>query len=91
MKTLIEEGRLLKIDQGEYSDYHVIGFFKVIKSFDWLLELMLFRDSQEDKDYFNYDRFLFFLLTKKYLEELKYDTLYLGGYGEYDSVKHYRK
>lgn len=90
MKTIIEEGVILKVDEGEYDGYYVIGFYKVIKSFDWKQELTLFKNQEDYDDYFSGEDFTFFLRENGYLERIKYNTLYLGSCGDSDGVKYWQ-
>ena len=90
MEEIIKADTLLKIDQGVYSDYYVVGFFRVIKDFNWKEELDSFVPIKDRKNvYINMDKFLNQLLSKGYLLELPHNTLHLGNYGEYDSVGYY--
>lgn len=90
MEEIIKADTLLKIDQGVYSDYYVVGFFRVIKDFNWKEELDSFVPIKDRKNvYINMDKFLNQLLSKGYLLELPHNTLHLGDYGEYDSVGYY--
>ena len=90
MEEIIKADTLLKIDQGAYSDYYVVGFFRVIKDFNWKKELDSFVPIKDRKNvYINMDKFLNQLLSKDYLLELPHNTLHLGNYGEYDSVGYY--
>ena len=90
MEEIIKADTLLKIDQGVYSDYYVVGFFRVIKDFNWKKELDSFVPIKDRKNvYINMDKFLNQLISKDYLLELPYNTLHLGNYGEYDSVGYY--
>lgn len=90
MEEIIKADTLLKIDQGVYSDYYVLGFFRVIKDFNWKEELDSFAPIKDRKNiYINMDKFLNQLLSKGYLLELPHNTLHLGDYREYDSVGYY--
>ena len=90
MEEIIKADTLLKIDKGEYSDYYLVGFFRVIKDFNWKEELDSFVPIKDKKNiYININKFLNQLLSKGYLLELPHNTLHLGDYGEYDSVGYY--
>lgn len=91
-KTVVAKaGTLLLFDKGEYSDYCVMGLFKVKKDFlpYVVLEDYLKDNPKNRREYgFEEDRFVTFLLKKGYLTEMKYQNFYLGGYGTVGGVEY---
>jgi len=86
-KKILKSGSLLMIDCGEYSDYSVLGFFVVLNGFDPIEEKELFLEKNPNcKEHYNFDndKYIGFLISKGYLMEVDYNSLYLGGYGEGD-------
>ncbi len=76
-------GKLICVDQGEYSDYTVLGFFVVLRDFDPKAELELHMEvhPEQKEDYnFRSDSYLAGLLAKGLLLEIEHGTLYLGAY-----------
>lgn len=81
---IAKAGKLLSIENGEYSDYQVIGFFVVLRDFDPMAELAehLAADAEQAKpNSFEDEKFLAALLAKGLLLELEYGTLHTGTYG----------
>lgn len=90
-KTLAKAGTLLLIDHGAYSDYYVVGIFKVEKDFIPynLLESYLVENPKNREDYyFESDRFVNYLLSNGYIKETSYDNLYTGSYGSIDDIEY---
>jgi len=86
-QAIAKAGKLLCIDQGEYSDYSVTGFFVVLKDFDPLAELAKHLEAnpeQKERYHFREHSYLAFLLAQGLLMEVEYGTLYLGSYGSDD-------
>jgi hypothetical protein len=82
-------GRLIQVDEGEYSDYCVKGFFVCLRNFDPLKELDIYLSLYEDQkqDYgFSSHGFLGYLTQNGYLLEINRDILYLGAYSDSQSV-----
>ena len=49
-------GRLMCIDEGEYSDYQIWGFFVVLEDFDPLEELKLFLiENPDQRERYNFE------------------------------------
>ena len=88
-KAIAKAGSLLCVDQGEYSDYTVMGFFVVLRDFSpkAALEEHLATNPEQRENYrFSADAFLADLLRQGLLLEVSYATLHLGGYGHFAEV-----
>ena len=86
---MVEQGRLVMIDSGAYSDQIIMGFFVILESFDLKkkLEEYLVIHPKERMEYaFQPDQFLATLLAQGLLLEITYDNIYLSGYGEVSEV-----
>ncbi len=86
----IKAGKLLCVDQGQYSDYQVMGFFVVCLDFNPLDELVTYMgEHPEQKNNYKFEStgFLNFLHKKGYLLEIDYSTLYLSGYSNWKEVE----
>ncbi len=86
-------GTLLKVEEGEYSDYQVLGFFVVLNSFYPMEELANFlkENPEQARDCnFHSKAFLCFLIKSGYLCEIQHSTLDLGRYMEHTSVYFYK-
>lgn len=84
-------GKHLLIDQGEYSDYHVMGLFIIEKDFipSDILEEYLGINPKNREDYeFEPYRFVSYLTTNGYIREISYDTFFLAGYGIVDEIEY---
>ena len=82
-------GRLMCIDEGEYSDYQIWGFFVVLEDFDPLEELKLFlieNPDQRERNNFESTHMMHWLLKKGLLLEIDYNTLHLSNYGDVDEI-----
>jgi hypothetical protein len=80
-KNICKSGTILMIDVGEYSDYSVMGLFKVIKSFDPLEEKEKFLEENPDNKgryNFNDDKYIGYLVRKQYIKDIAYSSLYMG-------------
>ena len=87
-QKIAKAGKLLCVDSGEYSDYHVTGFFVVLRDFDPRAELdeyLCVNPEQRESYQFQQDGYLAVLLAKGLLMEVEYGTLYLGAYLSHDS------
>lgn len=87
--SIAKAGRLICVDEGEYSDYGVKGFFVALRDFEPMKELAeyLAANPTDSKGYgFKDDAFLASLIAKGYLLEIEYDTIYLGTYGHAKDV-----
>ena len=74
--AIAKAGRLVLVDTGSYSDYHVIGIFRVLKDFNPKEEV----DKFLVKKSFDEDEFVAYLLARGLLEEMDHDGLYLNLY-----------
>jgi hypothetical protein len=84
-KAIAKQGRLIRYETGEYSDYRVIGFFAVLESFvpqEALAEYLTINPMQKDKFYFESDEFLSFLIKKGLLLEVDHGVWHVGDYGD---------
>lgn len=90
MSDICKAGTLLMVDSGEYSDYGVTGFFVVLKDFNPMKELEEYKSSNKIDDYFydNTDKYFGSLVSKGYLVDINYANLYLGAYGDLESIKY---
>ena len=76
-------GTLILVDQGEYSNYVVMGFFVALRDFTPANEIELFlqENPAQKEDYkFDQDLFLAYLIGKGLLLEIQYGNLYMGSY-----------
>lgn len=74
----VTSGQYLLVDQGEYSDYCVIGIFVALRDFDVRIVLKEHLDFNAKASPRNRDSFVNFLIRSEYLIEVDHDTLYLG-------------
>ncbi len=89
---IAKAGRLVYVDQGEFSDHEVIGFFVVLLDFEplKLLSGYLEKNPEQKEDYnFDPDKFLAFLLSEGLLLEIYYDNLDLGSHGRHKTLDFY--
>jgi hypothetical protein len=87
---IAKAGKLLSVESGTYSDYHVTGFFVVLRDFDPMAELTEFLDAnpgQRESYGFDGDEFLAALLSKGLLLEIEYGTLHMGDYSSSVEVR----
>jgi len=88
--TIAKAGTLLCLNQGEYSDYNVIGFFVALADFDPANELQKFLGAHPEwaEDYsFESDAFVAELIRLGFLLDIPYSTMYLGAYSNASSFK----
>lgn len=88
--AIAKAGSLLSIDEGEYSDYGVIGFFVVLADFDpkAVLEEYLAEHQDQGRRYgFCREQFLAFAISKGLLLEIKYSGWYMGSYSSCDDMR----
>lgn len=91
--STLEAGSTVLLDKGEYSDYSVIGVFKVLRTFQPINELRLFvtkklgisgledaADKAIRQQHFEPDEFTAHLIRHGFIVDIEYNTLYLGGY-----------
>lgn len=91
-KTVAKAGELLLIDKGEYSDYCVMGLFRIEKDFIpyEVLQEYLKDNPSNNRDYrFEEDRFLSKLVVEGYIIEVQCDNFYLGGYSNVDGIRYH--
>lgn len=88
-RKIAKAGRLLLVDQGEYSDYSVLGFFVVLKDFDPISELKdHLKNHKEQKAPYSFegDSYLSSLISRGLILEIEYNTLYLGAYSSCENL-----
>ena len=86
-EKIAKAGKLLCVDQGEYSNYSVTGFFVVLKNFDPLDELakhLGMNPEQKERYHFREQSYLAFLLAQGFLIKVEHGNLYLGSYASDD-------
>jgi hypothetical protein len=76
--TPMIEGELITISTGCYSDYDVEGVFRVKKSFD-AVEVLKHWEGDRDS-YDSCKRFLGYLASQGYIEDVPSRELHLGNY-----------
>jgi hypothetical protein len=84
-KNIAKQGRLIRYETGEFSDYTVIGFFVVLESFvpqEVLNEYLIENPRQKSQYYFETDKFLSFLIKKGLLLEVDHGVWHVGDYGD---------
>ena len=89
-KKIARAGKLLLLDEGEYSDYGVVGFFVILRDFDPMAELEAYKAAHTDqceRYKFKHSGFLAVLLEKGLLLEIEYGNLYLGAYASCDEMR----
>ena len=87
-KAIAKQGRLIRYETGQYSDYTVIGFFVVLETFvpeDVLAEYLAINPRQKSDFYFVSDAFLAFLIKKGLLLEIEHGVWHIGDYGRSSS------
>lgn len=81
----IEAGEIIALSSGEYSDYRIGAFSKVLKPINeevWQLMGESCRGNyQWDKEYFEEGKAVPWLVANGYIEEIAYTELHLGDYG----------
>lgn len=92
----IKAGRLVSFESGEYSDYHIMGFFVTLQDLDveqaiteWTKEIEI---PPEDHPYRGIEGigFLAFLLREGYLVEIDYDVLWDRLSGRPQDIEYYK-
>ena len=84
MTDEIPAGKLLLISQGAYSDYTVCSIARLLKPINkevWDRLIAEFR-AESDWAYDAMDKMVPRLIKDGYIEEVEYQELYLGSYGE---------
>lgn len=89
-KRIAKAGKLLRLDEGECGDYGVVGFFVVLRDFDPMGELEVYKEAHPDQcEHYNFEHsgFLAMLIEKGLLLEIEYGNLYLGAYSSCDEMR----
>ncbi len=89
--AIAKAGSLLSIEEGEYSDYGVVGFFVVLTDFDpkAVLEEYLADNLDQGRRYgFRREQFIAFVISKGLLLEIKYGGWYMGSYSSCDDMRY---
>lgn len=79
--------KLILITNGEYSDYSVSGIFKLLtnKTPNELKQKYLKEYPEQCEDYgANFYKFIGWLSSNGYVEDVEYQELHLGAYGCFD-------
>jgi hypothetical protein len=86
-KTQIEAGEVVAFSSGEYSDYGISGFSKVLKPLNKTVWDEMVAACTAPPDYdpdddprFHDDRVMPWLVKNGYIEEIEYTELHLGAY-----------
>ena len=82
---MIEQGRLVQIEYGVYSDYVVCGYFRVLKSFDPKAELASYVDRH---GFVDDSSFVFEMEESGYIEFIPCDKWFLTDSGKLDSMRY---
>jgi len=80
-----KKGEYILFTREEYDDFGTCGVYKCLKDFHKKKELERFLDKYpKQTEYAGFEPYDFikFLIEKKVLEEIKYDTIHLGNYNE---------
>ena len=80
----IQQGKLLAIESGEYSDFNVKGFFVALKDFDMREEISAYLDEHpEQRDEYCADQYAFlaWMLRRGNWLEIDHVQCYIGSYG----------
>lgn len=83
-------GTILLADEGEYSDYGVVGLFRVLADFDPMGELASYladRPEQVARYHFERTEFVAYLQRKALIEDMPYGEFYLGSYSSSDDAR----
>lgn len=89
-KRLARAGSLICVDQGEYSDYSVRGFFVALRDFEpsERLDAYLAEHADQRETYqFQDDAFISALIAQGLLLEIKYSTMYTGAYSSHSEFR----
>lgn len=82
-RTSVVAGALICIEQGEYSDYRVDGFFVALAAFSPAEELRLFLEAHPGQQGYEFKpgQFVGYLIQRGLLMAINYDTIHLCDYG----------
>lgn len=87
--TMVRTGDLLTIEQGEYSDYHVSGVFRVKADFvpdEAMAKYLKHRPSQRKEYNADFPEFIAWLTTtERLIEAVEYRGWHIGSYGSFSS------
>lgn len=80
----IEAGTIINITEGEYSDFHVLGTFRVLKKISLKRMLAICRTVEEisEDDFGLTYKTIDYLQGFGYVEEINNRTIHLGSYGQ---------
>lgn len=87
---IAKAGTILLADEGEYSDYGVVGLFRVLSDFSPMGELADYlADHPEQQERYNFERggFVSHLLRKLLIEDIPYGEFYLGAYSSAEDAR----
>lgn len=86
--TQIEVGKIVAFSSGEYSDYRIFCFAKVMKSINESVWEQMRTECSEIPSWgdegdrrFSDEKALPWLIANGYIEEIEYTELHLGDYG----------
>jgi hypothetical protein len=83
----VKAGELFLLSTGEYSDYTVNALVKVLIDFDAAKAIKNYQIESpidEDRSYSDgLDKFIAYLLSHGYVEQIEYREFYLGAYDEF--------
>jgi hypothetical protein len=80
----LTKDQLVAFEEGEYSDYGVIGFFRVLKDFSLKeeIEKYLKQFPEEAEDYCaELSKLVGWLSAEGFIEDVAYQSIWLGAYG----------
>lgn len=89
-QNIAKAGSLLSVEEGEYSDYGVVGFFVVLADFDTKAVLDEYlSENQDNARRYSFDRskFIAFVISRGFLLEIKYSGWYIGSYSSCDDMR----
>lgn len=85
--SMATHGSLLSMEEGEYSDYQVKGFFVVLSDFSPHELMEEYRAQSEDSSYRDHDGFAAYLIRRGLLLEIQYGVLHIGNYYGFDGFR----
>ena len=90
-KLVVSPGEIIMISNGEYSDYEVIGVYRVLEVFDDKLMRYVVNNCKSVSTYldrelvsYDYDKIVEKLIEEGYIEKVDTRELYLGAYSRAD-------
>jgi hypothetical protein len=87
-ERMIKAGTLLALETGEYSDYGVEGFYRVLKDFDGkeLMRQYLAEHPEQAEAYSGHTyEFSAWLSKSGFIEDIDYLRWHIGSYGCFDT------